>query len=208
MVENMGVFNTQDPEDNVPEIKSMAPEEPPISDKEQRVGVFVDVQNMYYSARLTRKAKINYEALLDHLQNDRYLVRAVAYLLNKESVDQKAFIGALKAIGYDVRVKYLKMREGDTDDRPAKGDWKVEMPLEIYSIAARLDAVVLVTGNGDYAPLLEYLRKLGVRVEVAGFEGNTSAELIKLADEFIPIPDDVLVHEKKFDAPPVQRTSE
>jgi len=164
-------------------------------ESKQRVGIFVDVQNMYYSARNIKKAKINYEQLMDFLLNGRCLIRAVAYLLNKEDVDQKSFIGALRNIGYDVRVKFLKMiGKGET-----KGDWKVELPLEVMAIAPKIDVAILVTGNGDYAPLLDHLKKAGVRAEVAGFESNTSVDLVRGADEFIPLTDEVLTLEKKFE---------
>ena len=111
----------------------------------QRVGLFVDVQNMFYSAKHLYQAKINYRRLLEDLTAGRHLVRAVAYLVTKPEVDQTAFVDALTRLGYEIKVKYLKIRPDGT----AKGDWAMELSLDVMAIAPRLDTVILVTGDGD-----------------------------------------------------------
>jgi uncharacterized LabA/DUF88 family protein len=162
----------------------------------QRVGIFVDVQNMFYSAKHLYQAKINYRRLLDDLTAGRQLVRAVAYLVTKPEVDQTAFVDALTRLGYEIKIKYLKIRP----DGSAKGDWAMEMSLDIMSMAPRLDTVVLVTGDGDYVPLIERLKVLGVRTEVVGFPQNTATELMNCAHTFVAIDDGMLFKEKKFEA--------
>ena len=162
----------------------------------QRVGVFVDVQNMFYSAKHLYQAKINYRRMLEDLTGGRQLVRAVAYLVTKPEVDQTAFVDALTRLGYEIKVKYLKIRP----DGSAKGDWAMEMSLDVMAIASRLDTVVLVTGDGDYVPLVERLQMQGVRVEVVGFPQNTASELMNCAQSFVAIDDGMLFKEKKFEA--------
>jgi len=162
----------------------------------QRIGVFVDVQNMFYSAKHLYQAKINYRRLLDDLSGGRQLVRAVAYLVTKPEVDQTAFVDALTRLGYEVQIKYLKIRP----DGSAKGDWAMEMSLDIMSMAPRLDGVVLVTGDGDYVPLVERLKVIGVRTEVVGFPQNTATELMNSAHAFAAIDEGMLFKERKFEA--------
>lgn len=162
----------------------------------QRMGLFIDVQNMFYSAKHLYQAKINYRRLLEDLVAGRQVVRAVAYLVTKPEVDQTAFVDALTRMGYEIKIKYLKIRP----DGSAKGDWAMEMSLDIMSMASRLDTVTLVTGDGDYVPLVERLKVLGCRVEVVGFPQNTATELMNAAHAFIAIDDAMIFKEKKFEA--------
>jgi uncharacterized LabA/DUF88 family protein len=162
----------------------------------QRVGLFVDVQNMFYSAKHLYQAKINYRRLIEDLTAGRHLVRAVAYLVTKPEVDQTAFVDALTRLGYEIKVKYLKIRPDGT----AKGDWAMELSLDVMSIAPRLDTVILVTGDGDYVPLVERLKVLGCRTEVVGFPQNTATELMNVSHAFVAIDDAMLFKEKKFEA--------
>lgn len=162
----------------------------------QRVGMFVDVQNMFYSAKHLYQAKINYRRMLEDLTAGRQLVRAVAYLVTKPEVDQTAFVDALTRLGYEIKIKYLKIRP----DGSAKGDWAMEMSLDIMAMAPRLDTVILVTGDGDYVPLVERLKIMGVRSEVVGFPQNTATELMNTAHAFVAIDDGMLFKEKKFEA--------
>jgi len=162
----------------------------------QRVGLFVDVQNMFYSAKHLYQAKINYRRLLEDLTAGRQLVRAVAYLVTKPEVDQTAFVDALTRLGYEIKVKYLKIRPDGT----AKGDWAMELSLDVMAIAPRLDTAILVTGDGDYVPLVDRLKTLGCRTEVVGFPQNTATELMNVAHAFVAIDDAMLFKEKKFEA--------
>ncbi len=162
----------------------------------QRIGIFVDVQNMFYSAKHLYQAKINYRRMLDDLSAGRQLVRAVAYLVTKPEVDQTAFVDALTRLGYEIKVKYLKIRP----DGSAKGDWAMELSLDVMSMASRLDGVVLVTGDGDYVPLVERLKVMGLRTEVVGFPQNTATELMNSAHAFVAIDDSMLFKERKFEA--------
>jgi uncharacterized LabA/DUF88 family protein len=162
----------------------------------QRVGLFVDVQNMFYSAKHLYQAKINYRRLVEDLTAGRQLVRAVAYLVTKPEVDQTAFVDALTRLGYEIKVKYLKIRPDGT----AKGDWAMELSLDVMAMASRLDTVILVTGDGDYVPLIDRLKVLGCRTEVVGFPQNTATELMNVAHAFVAIDDAMLFKEKKFEA--------
>jgi uncharacterized LabA/DUF88 family protein len=162
----------------------------------QRVGMFVDVQNMFYSAKHLYHAKINYRRMLEDLTAGRQLVRAVAYLVTKPEVDQTAFVDALTRLGYEIQVKYLKIRP----DGSVKGDWAMELSLDVMAMATRLDTVILVTGDGDYVPLVDRLKVMGVRTEVVGFQQNTATELMNAAHAFIGIGDNMLFKEKKFES--------
>ncbi len=170
---------------------------------DQRVGIFVDVQNMFYGAKTQHRAKLNYRRLLQEVTGDRQLVRAVAYMVTKPEVDQTSFVDALTHLGFETRIKFLKIRP----DGSVKGAWHMELALEVAAIAPKLDTVILVTGDGAYAPLLDHLRELGLRCEVVGFEHNTAGELTAACDEFIPITDSMLFKDKKFEARAIERAN-
>ncbi|GAB4222792.1 MAG: hypothetical protein Kow0062_21470 [Acidobacteriota bacterium] len=148
----------------------------------QRVGLFVDVQNMFYGAR-ERGARVDFEALLAAASEGRQLVRAVAYVVEAKEIDQSAFIHLLQMKAYEVKRKPLRVRA----DRTAKGNWDLEMALDAMSSADNLDVVVLATGDGDFVPLVRQLKMRGVRVEVYGFRRSTAPDLREAADRFVAI---------------------
>jgi len=160
----------------------------------QRVGVFVDVQNMFYSAKTLHQSKIEYRKLLDGVVRGRKLVRAIAYVVQKADVDQSSFLEALRRSGYEVKEKELAIREDGT----GKGDWKMEIALDAVALEPKLDCVVLVSGDGDFVPLVEMLNARGCRTEVVSFEQSTSNELMRACHQFIPIEQDMLFKEEKF----------
>ena len=163
-------------------------------DTDQRLGIFVDVQNMFYSAKSLHQSKVDYGKLLAELVTGRKLVRAIAYVVQKPDVDQSGFLEALRRAGYEVRRKELALR----DDGSTRGDWDVGMTIDALSLAPKLDTAVLVTGDGDFALLAEALKARGCRVEVASFEQSTSNELMRCCDQFMPMGSEVLFKEEKF----------
>ena len=157
------------------------------SPKAQRVGVFVDVQNMFYSAKYMYNAKVNFKAVIDAAVKGRVLVRAIAYVVRSEETDREKFFDALTTIGYEVKGKELQVFAGGAK----KGDWDVGIAMDAIELAPRLDTVVLVSGDGDFKPLLQHLRRAqGCRVEVVAF-GRSASKLIKdEADEFTDLDKD------------------
>src|SRR5208283_1445933 len=167
----------------------------------QRLGIFIDVQNMFYSAKLLHQSKVDYGRLLREIVGTRHLVRAVAYIVQKPDVNQAGFHEALSRFGYELKIKELKIRP-DPEGRSgttAKGSWEVGMSIDAVMMAPKLDTVTLVTGDGDYVPLIECLKAHGCRVEVVSFERSTAGELIKAADQYIPIQESWIFKEKKFE---------
>lgn len=154
----------------------------------QRVGIFVDVQNIFYSAKWLFKAKINFKILLEEIVGDRDLVRAIAYIVQKPDIDQGNFIEALLRLGYEIKSKELRVR----GDGTAKGDWDMGIAIDTISISPKLDTVVLVTGDGDFVPLVEKLKASGCRVEVLSFEKSTANELIEAASEYTALDESFL----------------
>lgn len=163
-------------------------------DGDQRVGLLVDVQNMFYSARTLHQSKVDYSKLQSQLVCGRKLVRAIAYVVQKPDVDQSAFLEALRRAGYEIRRKDLIVR----DDGSTRGDWDVGMTIDALALVQKLDTVVLVTGDGDFVPLVEALKGRGCRVEIGSFEESTSNELMRCCDQFIPISPQVLFKEERF----------
>ncbi|HEY3175389.1 MAG TPA: NYN domain-containing protein [Candidatus Polarisedimenticolia bacterium] len=157
-------------------------------DNQDRVGLFVDVQNMYYAARQLN-ARLDFAALMSVATRDRRLIRAIAYVVQNRDIDQSGFLAMLQQRNYEVRRKDLRVRH----DGSSKGDWDMEMALDILRLAPDLDVVVLVSGDGDFSPLVTQIRTLGPEVEVYSFPGSTARELIEAADRHVPIDDGFLI---------------
>lgn len=153
---------------------------------QQRVGVFVDVQNLYYTARNVYNARVNFAAILKDAVGDRPLVRAIAYGIKADMPEEQTFFDALKKAGLEVKLKELQSFYGGAK----KGDWDVGIVMDIIKLIPKLDVVVLASGDGDYIPLLEYLQILGVRVELVSFGKSTSSKMRELVDYGLDLDSD------------------
>lgn len=154
-----------------------------IKHKEQRVGVFIDTQNLYHSARNLYKRRVNFGNVLKDSVAGRKLVRAVAYVITTEAGDEKNFFEALTKLGIETKTKDLQVFHSGMK----KGDWDVGLTVDAVKMATRLDSVVIVSGDGDYVPLVEYLQTLGAQVEVVSFGKSTSTRLREAADDFVDL---------------------
>jgi len=154
--------------------------------KDQRIGVFVDVQNMYYSARQLYKGKVNFSVVLKEAIAGRQLIRAIAYVIKADVKDEEIFYEALSGMGFEVRSKDLQVFLGGAK----KGDWDVGIAMDVMRLAPKLDTIVLVSGDGDFSDLLEHSKSLGCRVEVVAFGKTTSHKLREVADFFIDLDKD------------------
>jgi uncharacterized LabA/DUF88 family protein len=154
-----------------------------IKHKEQRVGVFIDTQNLYHSARNLYKARVNFGAVLKEAVAGRKLVRAVAYVITTEAGDEKNFFEALGKLGIETKTKDLQIFAGGTK----KADWDVGLAVDAIKMSPRLDSVVIVSGDGDFIPLVEYLQTGGVQVEVVSFGKSTSGKLREAVDDFVDL---------------------
>lgn len=151
--------------------------------KAQRVGVFVDVQNLYYSAKALYQCKVNFGEILKEAVAGRKLVRAIAYTIRAEMPEEQSFFDALVNLGFEVKTKELQTFASGQK----KGDWDVGIAVDILKMASKLDAVVLVGGDGDYYDLLHHAKAEGCRTEVISFGRSTSQKLIEEADDFFDL---------------------
>jgi len=159
--------------------------------KEQRVGVLVDIQNLYYSAKVLHKKKANFGALLTTGVGDRKLIRAIAYGIKTLEGQEEKFFEALGKQGFEVKTKDLQIFPGGAK----KGDWDVGITVDAIKMSKSLDVIILMSGDGDYIPLVNYIQSTtGCRVEVMAFLESTSAKLVEEVDEFTNISAD----KKKF----------
>ncbi|MFA6391688.1 MAG: NYN domain-containing protein [Patescibacteria group bacterium] len=154
-----------------------------IRHKEQRVGVFVDVSNMYHTAKHLFNANVNYGKILEEAVSERKLIRAVAYVVRSQNNEEEPFFEALNNQGYEVKAKDLQVFIGGAK----KGDWDVGIAMDIMRMASKLDVIVLASGDGDFTELLKHAKALGCRTEVAAFGKSASAKLIDEADSFIDL---------------------
>jgi uncharacterized LabA/DUF88 family protein len=158
-----------------------------IKHKAQRVGIFIDTQNIYHSAKNIHHAKANFGAIVKTVLDGRVLIRAMAYVVTTESGEENAFFGALGKAGIEIRSKPLQIFLGGTK----KADWDVGLAIDAVTMAPKIDSVILLSGDGDYVPLVEYLQNThGCQVEVAAFGKSSSSRLIEAADDFLDLDQD------------------
>jgi uncharacterized LabA/DUF88 family protein len=153
-----------------------------IKHKEQRVAIFIDTSNLYHSAKNLYKRKVNFGQVLKDSVAGRKLVRAIAYVITSEAGDEKNFFDALTKLGIETKTKELQIFSGGAK----KGDWDVGIAVDAMKMASRLDAVILVTGDGDFVPLVEYLQTM-TQVEVVSFGKSASMRLKEQADDFLDL---------------------
>lgn len=157
-----------------------------IKHKAQRVGIFIDTQNIYHSAKNIHHAKANFAAIVKDALDGRVLIRAMAYVVTTESGEEGAFLEALRKAGIEIRSKPLQIFLGGAK----KADWDVGLAIDAVTMAPKLDSVILFSGDGDYVPLVEYLQKThGCQVEVVAFGKSSSSRLIDAVDDFLDLDD-------------------
>lgn len=155
----------------------------------QRIGIFIDIQNLYHSAKNLYHGRVNYKELIKVLTKNRILIRALGYVVKSEitatqTSSEASFFEALEKVGVKLRIKDLQVYPGGFK----KADWDVGMAVDAIRMAGSLDAIILVTGDGDFVPLVEYLKwGLGKEVEVAAFGRSASGKLKEAADFFIDL---------------------
>jgi len=155
----------------------------PPKPKEQRVEVLMDVQNLYHSAKNLYQSKVNFGEVLKTAIASRKFIRAFAYVVRTKTGEEKPFFEALTKLGIETRVRDLQEFYGGAK----KADWDVGIVVDAIRTSPTLDVIVLCSGDGDFIPLVEYLKNQGKRVEVIAFGKTTSSKLKETADEFIDL---------------------
>ncbi len=150
---------------------------------EQRVVVLIDTQNMYHSAKHLYGAHLHFAKLVETVVDDRLLTRAIAYVAASKTGEEKGFFGALTASGIELKSKdVIEFSSGER-----KADWDVGIAIDAVKLADKVDSIILVSGDGDFLPLVEYLQNNGVLVEVAAFSESTSKQLKEAVDDYFDI---------------------
>jgi len=145
----------------------------------QRVNIFIDTQNIYHSAKNLYDAKVDFGRLIQILKGERILIQAFAYVISSEFLHKEIdFFEALVKQGIRLRIKELQIYP----DGSKKADWDVGIAVDVINFSKLIDTVILVTGDGDFYHLVEYLQNQGKQVEIAGFPQTTSSRLKETAD--------------------------
>jgi uncharacterized LabA/DUF88 family protein len=160
-----------------------------IKHKEQRVAVFIDTQNLYHTARHLYKARVNFKEVLKDAVAGRKLVRAIAYVISSENKDEEAFFEALEKSGIETKTKDLQIFAGGSK----KADWDVGLAVDAIKNAPRVDALIIISGDGDFVPLVEYLQTI-TQVEAVSFGQSSSQKLKERVDDFL----DLSISPKKY----------
>jgi len=158
--------------------------------KNNKIAVFVDIQNIYYTTRDTYQRQFNYRKFWQQLSEQGDITVANAYAIQRSDDAQHKFQKALRHIGFDVKLKpFIQRRDGS-----AKGDWDVGITIDVMEIAPDVDTVVLLSGDGDFDLLLQKIQqKYQVKTQVFGVLALTANSLINTSDEFMPIDESLLM---------------
>ncbi len=157
--------------------------------KKEKIALFVDSQNLYYSARMGYAAKVNYEKLLRLITGNRNLVKAYAYIVQPPDGDVRPFATSLEHIGYIVKTKDVRTRANGS----AKANWDMGIALDILGMLDAVDTIVLASGDGDFVPLVDFIKLKNKRVEIFAFPENTAYDLKEKADRFEPLSENVIL---------------
>lgn len=157
-----------------------------IRHQDQRVAVLIDVQNMYHSAKHLFRARVNFQEVLKEAVSNRKLVRAIGYVVESETPEEKGFFEALMKQGIELRSKDLQVFFGGLK----KADWDVGLTLDAVNLSPSVDVIVLVSGDGDFLPLVDYLKNRGKIVEVIAFSKSASGKIQQEANNFIDLGSD------------------
>lgn len=158
-----------------------------IKHPEQRIGVLVDISNIYHSAKNLYGKKANFKEILSKAVAGRKLIRATAYAIRTENEEETPFFEALTQQGFEVKMKDLQI----FPDGSKKADWDVGIAIDAVKLSEKLDVIVIVSGDGDYLPLVSYLQhNKGCLVEVLAFRKTTSSRLVEEADDFTDLGSD------------------
>ena len=152
---------------------------------EQRVAIIIDTQNLYHSAKNLYKAKVNFQNVVKAALGGRKLIRAISYVVNTESGEEQPFFEALEKVGIEIKTKDLQIFYGGAK----KADWDVGMAIDAIKLAHKVDAIVLATGDGDFIPLVEYVKSQGCQVEAITFGRSASSRFREVVDDFIDMVD-------------------
>ena len=155
-----------------------------------RIALFADVQNIYYTTRQAYGRQFNYRELWRRIADQGEIISAIAYAIQRDDDKQLKFQDALKHIGFEVKLKpYIQRSDGS-----AKGDWDVGIAIDVMEAAANVDTVVLLSGDGDFDLLLNKIRETQqINAEVYGVPALTANSLINAADHYHPIENDLLL---------------
>lgn len=157
-----------------------------IRHSDQRVAIIIDTQNLYHSAKNLYKAKVNFANVVKAALGDRKLIRAVSYVVNTESGEEQPFFEALEKVGIEIKTKDLQIFYGGAK----KADWDVGMAVDAIKMAHKVDAIILATGDGDFIPLVEYVKSQGCQVEGITFGRSASSGFVAVVDDFIDMDED------------------
>ena len=163
-----------------------------VKHKEQRVAIFIDTQNLYHSAKNIYRSKVNFDAVVKKTLADRKLIRAISYVVTTESGEEQSFFEALGKVGIEVKTKDLQIFYGGAK----KADWDVGMAVDAIKLSQKVDVIVLATGDGDFVPLVEYVKSQGCQVECIAFGKSSSSRLRDVVDDFVDMdenPRDFLI---------------
>lgn len=156
----------------------------------EKISIFVDVQNIYYTCREAHGRNFDYNKFWAQVTAGREVVSAFAYATDRNDEKQQQFQNILRAIGFTVLLKpFVERADGST-----KADWDVGIALDVYEAAPHCDKIVLASGDGDFAILLERIReRFNTRAEVYGVFPLTANGLITAAEKFVSINKNLLL---------------
>lgn len=155
-----------------------------------KIALFADVQNIYYTTRQAYGRQFNYRELWQRVSQQGEIVSAYAYAIDRGDEQQIKFQNALKHIGFEVKLKPYILRS----DGSSKGDWDVGIAIDVMEAATEVDTIILLSGDGDFDILLKKVAdRYQVKTEAYGVPQLTADSLVRAATKYTPIENDLLL---------------
>jgi uncharacterized LabA/DUF88 family protein len=158
------------------------------TDFRQRTAILIDGQNMYLSAK-AKGAKLDYSAVLQTMDS-REITRAIIYNVSPSGIDQSKFVRAMETLCFEVKSKEPRK----LPDGSIKADWDMQIAIDALALADKVDVIVILSGDGDFIPLIHALKSKGVKVEIMSFRETTGTQLISVVDKYLEITDEMLIY--------------
>lgn len=156
----------------------------------QRAAILIDEVNIYMTAKgLFGSVKVDFQSMLQQF-GPREIVRAIVYCIETPENNVEMFRHNVQRLGLEVKSKPVKIFHNGK----RKGDWDMGIAMDAVRLASRVDVITLVSGDGDFEELVCYLKHQGIKVELMAFPAQVSRELLQSVDEFIPIPNTMLLN--------------
>lgn len=145
----------------------------------ERIIILIDGQNIFHGAN-DLKIKFSYKKLLRFLRKQKNIVNEYFYTaFDPNNQAQIGFLNMLSNFGLKIRKRLLK--QYSSGEKKEKGiDVWLTTDLNRFTIQNDFDRAIILSGDGDYVPSIEFSISNGKKIDIWSWKHSTNSELEKL----------------------------